>query len=170
MRLKDNINISDGIVKWIPYSNEEKICERFSLDEWHMAVHDINSDKEWEDFLKDSSIVKCYILKLCSNDNSIAFLYIMQENLAGTVFSVHGGGWENPLMYCRGYILLLEHLLNLGLKVRTYCQISNATAIRLDRAIGFVPYLYSDNEVFMWINNKRLKSSKIYKRFYKSYD
>ena len=160
------MDIADGIVKWVPYSREEIICGRYSLDDWHKAVHDIDSDIEWADFLEKSLIVKCYILKLCSNDQSIAFLYIMQENLAGTIVSVHGGVWGSPLLHFRGYILMLKHLLEQGLKVRTYCNISNTAAIRFDRSVGFVPYRYTEDEVFMWISEKRLKNSKLYKRFY----
>ena len=158
--------LSDGVIKWVAYHREDKVYERFSLDDWHKAVHDIDSDKGWADFLEKSLIVKCYILKLCSNDQSIAFLYIMQENFAGTVVSVHGGAWGNPIMHYRGYILMLKHLLSQGIKVRTYCQLSNTVAIRFDRSVGFVPYRYTEDEVFMWISGKRLKNSKLYKRFY----
>ena len=162
---KDN-QISDGIIKWVPYNREEKIWERYSLDDWHSAVHDIDSDEEWADFLEESLIVKCYILKLCSNDRSIAFVYTIQEDFAGKVLSIHGGGWENPLMYYRGYILMIRHLLDQGYKVRTYCQLSNDAAIRFDRSVGFVPYRYTDEEICMWISRKRLEISKLYKRFY----
>lgn len=161
----DNIT-TDEIIKWIPYHREEKICDRYSLDDWHSAVHDIDSDEEWADFLEKTHIVKCYILKLCSNDKSIAFVYTIQEDFAGKVLSIHGGGWENPLMYYRGYILMIKHLLGQGYKVRTYCQLSNAAAIRFVRSVGFVPYRYTEEEVFMWISSKRLENSKIYKRFY----
>lgn len=159
--------IFDEKLKWVPYSKKEKLCSRYPLDLWHQAVHDIDSDEEWADFLSESSIVKCYILKLCSNDKSIAFVYTMQEDFNGKVFSIHGGGWENPLMYYRGYILMIKHLLGQGLKVRTYCQLSNPAAIRFSRSVGFVPYRYTEDEVFMWISTKRLKTSKLYKRFYK---
>ena len=158
--------IEDSIIKWVPYSREEIICERYSLDDWHKAVHDIDSEKEWADFLENTYLVKCYVLKLCSNDESIAFLYTLQEDFAGKIFSVHGGGWDNPLMYYRGYVLMLKHLLEQGLKIRTYCQLSNPRAIRFSRSVGFVPYRYTEDEVFMWINEKRLKNSKLYKRFY----
>ena len=69
--------ISDAVVKWVPYDKEETICQRYSLDDWHKAVHDINSDEEWAELLANSYIIRCYILKLCSNDKSIAFLYIL---------------------------------------------------------------------------------------------
>ena len=166
MPLKVNI-IEDAIIKWVPYTKDEKICERYPLDVWHCAVHDVDSDEEWADFLSESSIVKCYILKLCSNEKSIAFVYTVQEDFAGKVVSIHGGGWENPLMYYRGYILMIKHLLDQGLKVRTYCQLSNPAAIRFSRSVGFIPYRYTEDEVFMWISDKRLKTSKLYKRFYK---
>lgn len=128
---------------------------------------DIDSDEEWTNLLEESYIVKCYILKLCSNNKSIGFIYTKREDFNGKIFSVHGGGWEKPLMCYRGYILMLTYLLSNGLKVRTYCQLSNPTAIRFSRSVGFVPYRYTQDEVFMWISYKRLKSSKIYKYFYK---
>ena len=159
-------SISNGTIKWVPYSREEVVCGRYSLDDWHKAVHDINSDDQWANFLEKSDFVKCFVLKLCSNDKSIAFVYTIQEDLKGDKLSIHGGGWESPLMYYRGYILMLQHLLGQGIKVRTYCSLSNIAAIRFDRSVGFVPYKYTDNEVFMWINTKRLKSSKLYKYFY----
>lgn len=158
--------ITDETVKWVPYSKDEIICGRYSLADWHKAVHDLDSDEEFADVLDNTHLLKCYVLKLCSDNKSIAFLYTIQEDLSGKVFSVHGGGWENPLMYYRGYILMLKHLLEKGFKIRTYCQLSNPVAIRFSRSVGFVPYRYSTDEVFMWINERRLKSTKLYKRFY----
>ena len=158
--------IEDSIIKWVAYTKDDKICERYPLDLWHQAVHDIDSDEEWAEFLSGSSIDKCYVLKLCSNEKSIAFVYTMQEDFDGKIVSIHGGGWENPLMYYRGYILMIKHLLDQGLKVRTYCQLSNPAAIRFSRSVGFVPYRYTEDEVYMWIYTQRLTSSKLYKRFY----
>lgn len=159
--------ISDNIIKWVPYDKDDKICERYPIDNWHQAVHDIDSDEEWAAFLSESTIVRCYVLKLCSNDKSIAFVYTMQEDIKGKIVSIHGGGWENPFMYYRGYILMIKYLLESGLKVRTYCQLSNPAAIRFSRSVGFVPYRYTEDEVFMWISCKRLTGSKLYNRFYK---
>lgn len=155
--------IEDGMVKWVPYCRDEIICGRYSLDDWHKSVHDVDSDEEWANFLSESAFVQCYVLKLCSDNKSIAFVYILQEDFDGKIFSIHGGGWENYLMYYRGFMLMIQHMLDQGLKVRTYCQLSNPQAIRFVRSVGFVPYRYTDEEVFMWINEKRLKSSKIYK-------
>ena len=158
--------LSDGVIKWIPYSREERICERFPLDVWHRIVHDIDSDEEWGNFLEKSQFVKCYILRQCSNNESIAFIYTMQENFKGTIVSIHGGVWGSPLLHFRGYILMLKNLLEQNLKVRTYCNKLNSAAIRFDKSVGFVPYRYTENEVFMWITEKRLKGTKLYKRFY----
>lgn len=159
--------LSDGTIKWVPYCRGEIVCKRYSLDDWHKIVHDIDSDEEWADFLEESFFVKCYVLKHCSNNESIAFAYVMQENYEGTIVSIHGGGWGSSSLHFRGYILMLKHLLEKGLKVRTYCHLTNTTAIRFDRSVGFVPYRYTKDEVFMWIDEKRLKNSKIYKYFSK---
>ena len=158
--------LSDGLIKWEPFSREEKICERFPLDVWHQIVHDVDSDEEWGNFLEKSQFVKCYILRQCSNNESIAFIYTMQENFKGTIVSIHGGVWGSPLLHFRGYILMLKNLLEQDLKVRTYCNKSNSAAIRFDKSVGFVPYRYTEKEVFMWITEKRLKGTKLYKRYY----
>ena len=160
--------LSDGVVKWVPYCKEEKICEQFSPDDWHKIVHDIKSDKEFGEFLKKTDFIECYVLKFCSNNKSIAFLYTIQEDVEGSKFSIHGGAWGSPLIHYRGYILMIKHLFEQGFKVRTYCQSSNSTAIRFNRSVGFIPYRYTEDEVFMWISEIRLKNSKIYKRFHPS--
>ena len=95
------------------------------------------------------------------------FNTVMPEDFDGKVFSIHGGGWENYLLYYRGFMLIIKHMLDHGLKVRTYCQLSNPRAIRFVRSVGFVPYRYSDENVFMWISDKKLKNSVLYKRLCK---
>lgn len=160
--------IADNKVYWVTYSRDEIICERYPINVWHRAVHNVDSDEEFANLLDGTKYVKCYVLKLISNDKSIAFVYTLQEDSAGKVVSIHGGGWENPIMYYRGYILMIKYLIDQGLKVRTYCQLSNPAAIRFSRSVGFMPYRYTSEEVFMWINHKRLTSTKLYKRFYSS--
>ena len=161
-----HILLSDQYIRWIQYTKDEKICKRYPLDLWHQAVHDVDSDEEWGAVLSEASIVNCYVLKLCSNEKSIAFVYTIQEVFDGMGVSIHGGGWEYPIMYYRGYILMIRHLLAKGLKVRTYCQLSNPAAIRFSRSVGFVQNRYTKDEVYMWISTQRLTASKLYKRFY----
>lgn len=157
--------ISSNLIKWEPYTKDDVLCVRFPLPQWHQIAGDINSDEEWGNFVfKYRSFVKCWVLKKY-NDEPIALIYIFNEDDKWQKVSVHGGGWENPLMYYHGYVLMLSYLLEKGLKVRTYCQLSNPRAIRFSRSVGFVPYRYTEDEVFMWINEKRLKQSIIYKRF-----
>lgn len=159
--------IEDRFVKWEPYTRAEKLCGRFSLEQWGQIAGDIQSDIEWADFVENySNSVKCWVLKDKKNNLSIAFIYIFNEDEEWKTISIHGGGWESPLMYYRGYILMLQHLLEQGIKVRTYCNLSNRAAIRFDTSVGFVPYKYTNKEVFMWVNAKRLKGSKLYKYFY----
>jgi hypothetical protein len=159
--------IADGIIKWEPCAENDVICARFSFDEWHRIVADIHSDEEWFEFLKENpDFVRCFVLKRCDDCHSIAFIYLLKEYDDERIISIHGGGWESPLMHYRGYILMIRHLLCQGYKVRTYCKLSNLAAIRFDRSVGFVPYRYTEEEVFMWITLRRLEKCKFYKRFY----
>ena len=131
-----NLKISvDNVIAWQPISDKDLICEKFSKEDWHKMVADINSDRDWQQFLSDySHFVKCYMLYRCNDNTPIAFAYIMQEDEKGKVVSFHGGGWDKSisltLLYYRGMIRLVEALLDCGLKVRTTCLKENSTALR----------------------------------------
>ena len=160
--------IENSYIKWESYSKEDVICDRFPLDIWCQIAGDIHSDKEWDNFVSSyPNSVKCWVLKRNDINLPIAFIYIYNEDYTWGKVSIHGGGWTSPLLHYRGYILMLKYLLEKGIKVRTYCHLTNTTAIRFDRSVGFVPYRYTKDEVFMWIDEKRLKNSKIYKYFRK---
>lgn len=161
--------ISDSIVKWEVYNNEI-VCENFPCDDWQLIVSDIKNDEEWKVFVNENSEwVRCYVLRTCSSNKEIGFVYIYNEYGNFDVVSIHGGGWEksivSTLFYYRGMILMLSQLLNKGLKVRTTVSTENLPALRFMRSLGFVPYRYTDTSVYLWINEKRLNGCKIYKHF-----
>lgn len=159
--------IADSTVVWEPYHKDIHLCDRFSVEQWEQIARDIHSDIEWANFVERYvNSIQCWVLKNRATNHPIAFVYLFNEEGYWEKVSIHGGGWEQPLLYYRGYMLMLQHLLGQGIKVKTYCSLSNVAAIRFDRSVGFVPYKYTDNEVFMWVNTKRLKSSKLYKYFY----
>ena len=159
--------IEDSFVVWEPYYKGIHLCDRFSVEQWEQIAGDIESDTEWADFVgRYSNSVKCWVLKIKKTKLPIAFIYLFNEDGLWKTVSIHGGGWEIPLMYYRGYVLMLKYLLDQNIKVRTYCQLSNRTAIRFSRSVGFVPYRYTDNNVLMWISSKRLINTKLYKRFF----
>lgn len=60
---------------------------------------------------------------------------------------------------------MLKYLLEQVLKARTYCNVSNPMAVRFVRSVGFVPYRYTKDEVFMWITENRLKGNSISQRW-----
>lgn len=161
---------SDGIVEWHKYTGGEHLCKRFPLAEWHLIISDVDTDEKWEDILRSSSYINCYILKRCKSHETIGFVYTKHEDNNGRIRSVHGGGWgksmELSLFYYRGLILMINNLLHDGIRVRTSCLRDNTRAFRFLRSIGFVPYFYTDTYVYMWINEKRLNNSIIYKYLY----
>ena len=160
--------IGDSFVVWEPYPKDVHLCDRFSVEQWKQIAGDIKSDTEWGEFVgRYVNSVQCWILKNRATNHPIAFVYLFNEEGYWEKVSIHGGGWEKPLLYYRGYILMLQHLLEQGIKVRTYCSLSNTAAIRFDRSVGFMPYRYTKNEVYMWISEKTMKKTNLYKRFYK---
>ncbi len=159
--------IEDSFLIWEPYHKEVHLCGRFSDEQWKQIAGDIQSDTEWANFVERYvNSVKCWILKNKATNHPIAFIYLFNEDGNWKTVSIHGGSWESQLLHFRGYILMLKHLLEQGLKVRTYCNTSNSAAIRFDKSVGFLPYRYTENKVFMWITEKKLKGTKLYKRFY----
>lgn len=162
-----NFPCGDDVIRWDSYNNEF-VCNRFSIDEWHKMVCDIDTEDEWQSFLSDfSEFVKCYILKKNDTNEAIGFVYLYKESLSSKVVSIHGGIWDSKasaLLAYRAIFVLIEHLFNEGMKVRTSCLIENKPASRFIRGIGFVKYYSSHTHTYMWINQKRLNSNPIYKR------
>lgn len=166
--------VTDGIIKWEPYLKEEPLCIRFPYNEWHKIVSDIHSDSEWADFIEEySDFITCYILRKCSDNCAIGFLYILNDNPNKHIVSIHGGGWNkslgSSLLYYRGYICMIEYLLQKGMKVRTTCLINNINALNFIKSVGFVIYKKEEKYYKFWINIKRLHQSKISKYFTKRF-
>lgn len=165
--MKDFLIIEDHIVRWEPYKKGDSLYTRFLSDEWYKAVADIHSDDEWYNFLSENNdFANCYILKRQKDNHSIAFLYILNEYDNNKIVSIHGGGWESPLLYYRGYVLFLKNILENGYKVRTYCSIDNKKVIRLSKGIGYRIYKRNTYYLYMWLSLSNLKNSKIYNHFY----
>lgn len=159
--------IEDSVIRWDLFRNEQ-LCEKFPPNEWKLMVSDISSNDEWRKFIAhNQELVRCYILRTCANKEDIAFVYLYNEKGIFDVVSIHGGGWGRSmrlsLLYYRGLILMIETLLSQGKKVRTSCFIDNKRAFRFLRGIGFVPYCYTQTAIHMWINEKKLIQSPIYK-------
>lgn len=165
-----DLNLSDKLIKLTKYSEEDVLYSRFSLENWQYIISDIKSDKEWSNLLKKNSIIRCYVLKKSYNNEPIGFIYSKQEDFRGNVISLHGGGWDksvcSSLYYYRGLILIIKELIYQNIKVRTSCFENNYRAYKFLRSVGFVKHSTSNGKIYMWINKRRLQSSKIYKRFF----
>lgn len=162
-----NFPCGDDVIRWDSYNNEF-VCNRFSIDEWHKMVCDIDTEIEWQTFLSDySDFVKCYMLKKNNTNEAIGFVYLYRELPSSKVVSVHGGIWDSKtssFLAYRAIFLLIEHLLSKGIKVRTSCLIENKRAYHFLKGVGFVKYYSSQTHTYMWINQKRLNRNPIYKR------
>ena len=162
----------DNKIVWEPYTSEDIVCDRFSLDEWHLAVADIHSDDEWNEFLQDNTdFVCCKILREIESRKTIGFIYIMEEDERKKVVSIHGGGWEKSMkasiLYYHGFFCVIKSLLDLGYKVRTTCVINNENAYRFIKGTGFVCYYTSQTLHHFWINEKRLTNNPLFRWIYK---
>lgn len=165
-----SFTLSDGVIKWEIYSNENKICSRFSSSEWNLITSLVDSDDEFETLVSQNNFIDCYILKHFKTDAPIAFVLTMNIGLKVDKVFIHGGGWGKSmrlsLLYYRGMILMIEYLLKQSYKIRSSCLITNTRAFRFLHSLGFVKYCTTKTHHYMWINEKRLRVSKIYEYLY----
>ena len=162
----------DETVIW-EHHNGDNICTRFSIEDWGKIVSDIHTNKEWVSLVEEySDLIECYILKRRCDNHEIGFIYLYHESVLTNIVSIHGGGWEksmiSSILYYRGLILMIRNLLSQGFRVRTSCFISNEKAYRFLKIIGFVVFKTSDKSHYMWINQRRLLTGRIYKYLYKN--
>lgn len=131
----------DNFVYWDKYSLDDNIFSGFSLIDLHKIVHDIDDENSWAKFLDEyQEYYKCYVLHRKSDSKALAFIYIINEDLKWNTITIHGGALAgcSVLERYRGYILMLESLLDAGVKVRTTFSNENLNASRFNKSIGFV--------------------------------
>lgn len=162
--------LNDSVIRWDLFNNED-IFSKFKPNEWSLIVSDIYSQQEWQNFINDyCDLVCCYVMRTCRDNREIAFVYLYNEVGIFEIVSIHGGGWDkslcSSLYYYRGLILIIKELISQNIKVRTSCFENNYRAYKFLRSVGFVRYNTSNGMIYMWINKRRLQSSKIYKRFF----
>lgn len=158
--------IQNRHIMWNPYVMGDIIYGRFSQDEWHKIADDIDSETELcELLIQYPHMIQGFVLYDKYNNEPIAFAYLLKESKNKTV-SFHGGGWGKStrltMLYMQGTMLLIEHLLQQGYKVRTYCAVDNLNAYRFMNSLGFVRYRTTQQKIYQWINLKRLYKSAMY--------
>lgn len=161
----DILPLGSNNIFWKISCREDQIATHLTKGQWEAIMGKGFSENHFFHFLDNYPYyIRSYTLKDI-NGQPLAFIYILIDPNYKNVVSVHGGGWSNPKIHYQGYTIFLEALLSSGLKVRTSCNITNKVAIRFSKSVGFVPYRYTETNVYMWINEKRLKGSAIFQRF-----
>lgn len=167
-----NTYVGDSLVRWEAYKHSDNIISRFSSEEWHKIASDVDREEDLDSlFTHYPDRIQGFVLYENKTSSAIAFVYLLNESKKDKVVSFHGGGWgKSPrlsLLYMRGAILLIEHILKAGIKVRTYCALDNANAYKFMHGLGFVRYRTTDERIYQWVNLHRLHNSKIYKYIFK---
>lgn len=140
----------------------------FKESEWLSIFSDVTSSEELEDFM-NMDCGQCFVAYNHVSDTPFGFIYVYLEDEKKKIVSIHGGGWlpNHAILNYRAYILLIEALLQRGIKVRTACQLDNMKAFRFNKGIGFVNHYTSKNYRYLWISEKRLQSSRVYRHLMK---
>lgn len=159
-----NIDAKNELVEWRLYSNESLI-DSFDINNWKRIFSDITDVHGLNKFLA-YECGQCYVAYNLTTNVPFGFIYAYIEDEKNNKVSLHGGGWRsgNTLLNYNAYILLIDTMLEKGIKVRTACELENETAMRFNRSIGFIKYYSSKNYHYLWISKERLRKSKIYKR------
>lgn len=155
---------SDGQVNWRKRT-DEPLMDFFKEADWLSIFSDVTSAEELEGFM-NMDCGQCFVAYNLASGTPFGFVYVYVEDEQTKKVSIHGGGWlpNHAILNYRAYILLIEALLQHGFKVRTACQLDNVKAFRFNKGIGFVNHYTSKNYRYLWISEKRLHSSAIYKR------
>lgn len=144
-----HIGPRDGRFIWRLYSGEDLLAPgRFSLENWHKIVSDIDTMDEWRDFLDEySSYSTCYVLYRTGDMTPIAMSWILAEHgqfddcERGMAVSVHGGGWSDNFIdknyYAKGWMVMTDYLSSLGCRVFTNVENNNPSALHLIKRTGF---------------------------------
>ena len=142
-RPPSQIGPRDGRFIWRLYSGEDLLAPgRFSLENWHKIVSDIDTMGEWRDFLDEySSYSTCYVLYRTEDMNPIAMSWILAEHgqfddcERGMAVSVHGGGWSDRFAdryyYARGWMVMVKYLSSSGCRVFTSVENDNTPTLHL---------------------------------------
>lgn len=154
----------DKYVEWI-HRNDENLIELFGVSEWLHIFSDIINASQFDDLMR-SYCGRCYIAHNLISNKPFAFVYLYIEDANKRIVSIHGGSWQqgNTMMNYHAYVIFIDALLKQGYKVRTACGLDNGRAIRFNKSIGFINHYTSTNYRYFWISEKRLHTSKIYKR------
>lgn len=158
---------NDSCVEWRKRTNEP-LMDFFKEADWLSIFSDVTSAKDLEDFM-NMDCGQCFVAYNPVSNAPFGFIYVYEEDKQTKKVSIHGGGWlpNHALLNYRAYILLIEALLQQGFKVRTACRLDNIKAFRFNRGIGFVNHYTSKNYRYLWISEKRLHSSLVYRRLMK---
>lgn len=169
--LKDlltGLDARNELVEW-KHRSTESIIDSFKESDWKRIFSDIPDIHSLNDFLSND-YGKCYVAYNIKTNLPFAFVYAYIEDEKNLKVSLHGGGWisGNTLLNYNAYILLIDTMLENGIKVRTTCRPDNDIAMRFNRSIGFIKYYTSKNYHYLWISKERLHKSEIYKRINKN--
>ena len=156
----------DNHVEWRKLA-DESFMGFFKESDWLSIFPDVTTAEQFENFM-NMDCGQCYVAYNPISDSPFGFVYVYFEEAQTRKVSIHGGGWSpnNAFLNYRAYIMLIDALLQQGFKVRTACQINNNKAARFNKGAGFVNHYTSKNYRYFWISEKRLQSSKIYKRLF----
>lgn len=162
-----NIDARNELVEW-KLRSDETLMDSFGEAEWKRIFSDISDIHRLNKFL-NYDCGQCYVAYNLKTNQPFGFIYAYIEDEKSKKVSLHGGGWisGNTLLNYNAYILLIDVLLDNGIKVRTNCELDNDIAMRFNRSIGFIKYYSSKNYHYLWISKERLHKSKIYKRINK---
>lgn len=155
--------LSDNYVEWRKRTHEP-LMSFFKEVDWLSIFSDVTSADELENFM-NMDCGQCFVAYNPVTNAPFGFIYVYVEDEQTKKVSIHGGGWlpNHAMLNYRAYILLIEVLLRQGFKVRTACKLDNMKAFRFNKGIGFVNHYTSKNYRYLWISEKRLHSSLVYR-------
>lgn len=157
----DNGIFNDAFIEWHLQSSE-RILSRFLKKDWDNIFSGFVSDEEFDVFLSRNDNV-CYVAY--DRQTKEPFGFVLTYLTDNGRLQLHGGSWAgSTFKNYHALVILLESLLMKGYKVRTSQDSSNVNAFRFMKSIGFIKYWSTDDRNYLWLSEKKMKSSAIYRR------
>lgn len=168
-------NIEAYGIRWVVMPDTYQPVGKFLPEDWQKINSANPSDKAFRDYLNSFRFIsKAFLLyKEKKGTEPIGFVWIIYDNYLGRSVMIHGGTWCAgeifTILLFRGMLALVEHLLSLGFKVHSQCNIENTRSLRFLRGVGFRPYRYDGNYVRLYITSREIERSEICRRIKKCF-
>lgn len=121
----------------------DEVVSKFKPGEWENIFSDISDDFRLYEFLNNNRLTsRGYLLFDNEEKESFGWIYLRRTDpIICDSVEFHGGAWRNSIRYSvlkfTAACIVINRLLNLGIRVKSRCYRNNEAALKFLQSIGF---------------------------------